>query len=274
MKLLRTLFIGLLALLALLFVGRNLLAKAAVSAGILAVTGLRASVASADVGIPNTAAGLRGLTIDNPSGFTDRTLIEIPEIFVDYDLPALLKGTTHLEHLRVHVETLTVIRNETGDLNVQHIKGLESGKPKPDQPEVTAGRRPEFQIDVLELKIGSVTYKDYTQSPPLIKTYAVNINERYERITNPTLFAGLIISRALVKTTIARLANFDVSGLQQAVTDQLRASAGKFLGTLDEGTRAAGDIGEQAVGEAQKVVEEARGTLKRLLIPQPEKQPE
>lgn len=248
-----------------LVLGKDLIAGAVFSGGVKAITGLETQIKSLRVGLLKTSIGISGLRVLNPRGFQDRVLVEIPEIYVDYKLSALLKGKAHLQTVRLHLSELTVAKAPDGKLNLDSVKALESGKAKEEAKKPQPGRAPEFQIDVLELKIGKVIYKDYTASPPTMKEFAVNIDQRYEHITNPYVFAGLVASQALMKTTVAQLADFDVRGLQSNVTQALKVSASQVTSRLPNTTAAAEQFGKDAVGTAQDAVEQTAGTLKKLL---------
>lgn len=250
------------------WVGKGLLAKLAVSGGVRLVTGLDASIGSLHVGVFNTSIGVRNLQVRNPAGFADQVMVDLPEIYADYDLGAALKGNIHLERVRLNLKELRVVKNADGRLNLRAIKGLESDTPAPP-PSSKAGA---FVIDALDLKIGTVTYADYTASPPSVKTFTVNLDEHFEHITNPTVFAGLVVSRALMKTTVAQLANFDVSGVQSMVTQGLRDSAGLVAGTATHvATEAASQLQGGATGAAKEAADAATkavggvgGSLKKL----------
>ena len=265
MKRIRSVLIVLVVIIIGVVLLKNMIASAAFSGGVKAITGLNTQVKGVQVGLFNTTVGIKGLRVLNPSEFPDRVMVDVPEIFVDYDLGSFLKGNAHLETLRLHLSELHVIKSADGKVNLQSIKALESAKAtestKPPQP----GRAPEFQIDVLELKIGKVVYKDYTVSPPAVKEFAVNIDQRYEHITNPYTFAGLIVTQALMRTTVGQLANFDVAGLQSNVTDALRLSAGQLKSTLTHGSEAVEHLGKDALGTAAGAVKDTTGALKKLL---------
>ena len=65
-----------------------------------------------------------------------------------------------------------------------------------------------------------------------MKEFNVNIDERYENITDPQSFVRLIIVKALKNTTIASLANFDIGKLQKGLTETVRKTAEKALARL------------------------------------------
>jgi hypothetical protein len=231
-------------------IAKDVIASVAVTQGIKAITGLNARIASMQVGLRNTTVGIKGLQVLNPPGFTEAVMVDIPELYIDYELSSFLKGKAHLETLRLNLQELTVVRGADGRLNLRAIKAIESDKPKKATEPPQAGKATGFQIDVLELRIGTVVFKDYSQSPPLEREFRVNVEERYEHITDPYAFAGLVVSRALVKTTVGQLANFDVAGLQRAAVEALKRSANYLTGTLREGVESSGQLGTEAVNEA------------------------
>lgn len=264
MKRLRGILIILLVIAASLILAKNVIAKMALAGGVKAITGLNAEIKSLDVGLFNTAIGINGLSVLNPPGFADKVMIEVPEIYVDYKMSSFLKGKVHFEEVRLNLQEFNVIKSPEGKLNLHAVKAIESGKEQaPQKPQTVSP--PQFQIDVLELKVGKVVYKDYTQSPTLVKEFTININERYEHISHPATFAKLVISRALIKTSVDRLAHFDVKGLQESVTEALKQSAAGLTSTLTGNSEVVEKMGKDAVGGAKDAFEGATEKLKEFL---------
>ena len=96
------------------FAAKNVIAQIAVSQGVKAITGLRLDIGSMNVGILKTLLGIKDLKLFNPRGFQDKIMVDMPEIYVDYDLGAFLKGKVHLEEVRLNLKELTVVKNEKG----------------------------------------------------------------------------------------------------------------------------------------------------------------
>ncbi len=254
-----------LAILIALFFGKNMIIKTSVTAGVRAMTGLKLSIRSMEFGIFKTLIGINELQLYNPSGFVDELMIDAPEIYVDYDLGAFMKGRTHLEEVRLNLKEFIVVKNEAGELNLDSLKVI-NGKEKKvetDGGEEKETKMPDFQIDILELRIDKVVYKDYSKgTPPKVNEYNVNIDERFENITDPKTLVRLVILKALKNTAIARLANFDLGKLQKGLTDTVRKTTEKVQEATD---RAVKDIEEKARETARETVEKAANTIKKLL---------
>lgn len=258
-----------LAVMLVLSFAKNIIAKTSVSAGVRAITGLKLSMRSMNIGIFRTLIAIKALKLHNPTGFPDKLMLQMPEIYVDYDLGALLKKKVHLEELRLNLEEFTVVKNEKGELNLDSLKVVQAQKEgsKPEEK----GKAPQMQIDRLELKIGKVIYKDYSKGKtPSVKEFDINLDERYENITNPYSLVSLIVVKALMNTTIATLADFDLQGLQSTVSDTLATAqkvvsetATKAKETIKQTSEKTKVIVEQTTKKTQEAVKETTETLKK-----------
>ena len=240
-----------------LFFGKNVVIKTSVTAGARAMTGLKLSIRSMDFGIFKTLIGINELQLYNPSGFVDKLMIDCPEISVDYDLGAFMKGRTHLEEVRLNLKEFIVVKNEAGELNLDSLKVVKEEEVI-DKDKKEKSKTRELQIDILELRIDKVVYKDYSKgTPPKVKEYNVNIDDRFENITDPKTFGRLIIVKALKNTTIASLTNFDLGKLQRGISGTVRKTAEKALETPVRAIEIGKDAGEKAKETAEKKVKKA-----------------
>ena len=237
-----------------LFFGKNVVIKTSVTAGVRTMTGLKLSIRSMDFGIFKTLIGINELQLYNPSGFVDELMIDCPEIYVDYDLGAFMKGRTHLEEVRLNLKEFIVVKNEAGELNLDSLKVVKAEEEEViDEDKKEKSKTRELQIDVLELRIDKVVYKDYSKgTPPKVKEYNVNIDDRFENITDPKTFGRLIIVKALKNTTIASLTNFDLGKLQRGISGTVKKTAEKALETPGRAI----EIGKDAGGKARETAEE------------------
>lgn len=250
-------------------VSKDMVAKAVVEGGIKALTGLKLQMSRLAIGIINPSIGIKGLRLFNPPNFADKLMADMPEIYVKYDLGAILSGRIHLPKVRIHLKEFIVEKNRNGELNLDSLKvvqadkeGKAAGEGKP------AGKAPSFQIDVLELKIERVLYKDYSGGgAPTVREYDINIDERYENITNPYSFASLIIVKALMNTSIGRLANFDMGPLTDSLGNTLGTAtkvASETVGTATQTVTKAADVGREVGKTAAETAKQTTETLKGL----------
>lgn len=245
--------IGFLAVAVLLFAAKGVIAKMALSGGVRAVTGLKLEIRSLQVGVFRSRVHARGVRLHNPAGFPDPVMADLPELYVDYDLPAFFTGRTHLRELRVDLKEFTVVKDRQGRLNLDSLTAVKKAKEETGKParEKKPARPGSFQIDQLDLKVGKVIYKDYSAGgEPSVRGFNVNLHEQHRNVNDPTALGALIVSRALFNTAIAGLANFDLGALDSYSKDVLKFS---------------GETAGKAVDTAGKIVEGATDKLKKLL---------
>jgi len=253
---------------------KNIIAKIAIEKGVHVATGLQLKMQKFNLSLFKTSVGIKGLQLFNPKEYPDKVMIDLPEIYVNYSLSELFKRKIHVEEIRIHLKEFVVVKNEAGELNLDSLRMVkdqeEKKAPKEEKPK-KKGKAPEMQIDILELQIGRVVYKDYSKGPePSVREYNLNMNERYTNITNPAQLASLIIVRALMGTNIAKLANFDVSGLKGQVTDALASSKALAVETAAKAQEAITEHAEKArhmLEESETLQESAKavkGTAKRM----------
>ena len=239
-------------LLVVLSFAKNIIAKTILSSSIKTLTGLGLQIRTINIGILKTLVDIQDLKILNPQGFPEKVMVDVPNIFIDYDLSALLKKKIHLNQLKLNLKELIVVQNEKGQLNLDSLKVARAKKEKKPVKKPEKTKMPDIQIDELRLKIGKVIYKDYLKAPhPAIREFKVNIDERYENITDPRALVNLVVVKALTKTTISSLVHFDLWPFKKETTEIFD----KTTGALGKG------IEKTADETVEKVAEE----LKKLL---------
>jgi hypothetical protein len=233
-----------------LLIGKNIVAKTVISGGVKAVTGLQLDIGRMDVSLTDTLIGINDMKLYNPDEFSDRVMVDLPEIYVDYDLGAFIDGRVHLEEVRINLKELTVVRNRDGTLNLDALKAAKSGE-RAEEPKEEAGdgKRPEISIDLMKLRIGKAVYKDYSKGgKPRVLEYNIGLDEEYRDITDLDKMAKIILVNALVKTNIAKLTNFDIDSIKAVIPESVAEAAEMGRNALQEG----GEKAAEAVGEAQK----------------------
>ncbi len=251
------------AVLIALFIGKNMIIKTSVTTGVKAMTGLKLGIRSMNVGVFKSLIGINELQLYNPSGFEDKLMMDLPEIYVDYNLGAIIGGKAHLEEVRLNLKEFTVVKNEAGELNLNAlnvVKETEGEEATKEEEKKEKTEMPDIQIDLFVLKIDRVIYKDYSKgSPPKVKEFNVNIDERYENITDPKSFVRLIIVKALKNTTIAKLTNFDLGKLQSGISGTIKKTTEMAQEASGRALEAGKNASAKAREAAGKTVEKAMG---------------
>jgi hypothetical protein len=196
-------------------------------------------------------------------------MIDIPKFLVDVELASFFKGKAHIETIVLDLKELMVERNKERKLNIAALKSVseeqqKGTKPVEQEKAKKEKKAPQMVIDTLVLKIGKVTYKDYSWgTKPFTKTFTIGIDEVYRNITDPKELVNLIIVRALQKTDIAQLANFDLDSLKADVADTLKTVEKT---ATEAGQKELGDLEKSATEEAEKAVGEdvIKGLKKQL----------
>ncbi|MFH1360486.1 MAG: AsmA family protein [Candidatus Omnitrophota bacterium] len=266
-----------LAVLLVLGITKNLLMKAAIQGGVKTVTGCSLSMQKFGFGILTTKTDIRGLKLYNPAGFVDKVMLSMPEILVDYNLTSLFKGKAHLSDMKINMEEFVVVKNKDGKVNLNVLKESLAKEEAPGEKPKEAKKKakmPEIQIDNMELKIGKVIYKDYSKGgEPTIKEYDINLNEQYKNINNVQSLVGLIVFKALAKTSIAALANIDLAGFKDAASDALASAKEVAVKAADTAKEAAKKTADTAKEAAQKTGDAMKGATEKIggLLPFGEK---
>jgi uncharacterized protein involved in outer membrane biogenesis len=239
----------------LLLVFKNILIKLAIETGTKKATGLELTIGTMDVGLLASSVDITDMRLLNPAGFPDKVMIDIPKLFVDVELASFFKHRAHIETLELNLKELVVERNKERKLNINALTALgqkkQGGKKPAEQKEEQGKKAPQVTIDKLILKIGKVTYKDYSLGEtPFTKTFTSGVNEVYRDVTDLNKLVILIIVRALQGTGVAQLANFDlgsfkadvgdilqkgVSGVTEAGQKQLQTTTEETTKKLEEG---------------------------------------
>jgi len=252
------------AVLIALFIAKNMIIKTSVTTGVRAMTGLKLNIRSMNVGVFKSLIGINELQLHNPRGFEDKLMVDLPEIYVDYNLGAIMGGKAHLEEVRLHLKEFIVVKNEAGELNLDSLRVVKEAEEVEEPKKSDTGKEktemPDIQIDLLELKIDKVIYKDYSKgSSPKVKEYNVNIDEQYEDVSDPKSFMRLIVIKALKNTTIAKLTSFNVDKLKKGLTGTVKKTTEKAQEAADRALKAGRNASEKARKTTVESVEKAMG---------------
>jgi hypothetical protein len=123
---------------------------------IRAETGLETSIGKFIVGLSSPIIRIENFKLKNTSEFGGDTFVDIPELHIEYDRPALRSGNLHLKLVRINVNQMHVVENEGGKRNSDDLQKRQektSGK---------SGAKAEHiaftGIDTLEVTLGTLQF--------------------------------------------------------------------------------------------------------------------
>lgn len=191
-----------------LAVAQNFIARAVVIAAVEQMTGAKAAIGGFYISLLRQKVSIRDFRLFNPRGFPKTVMVDIPEITVVLDVPALFKQKLHLPLVSVNLKEAVVIKDRDGKLNVDSLKfAQEQGKG------TAAQKNMPFQIDVLQLTLGQVVVKEYHQSrEPRVMVYPLGVaNKQFKNITTPEQMASVILVQAMGPTALKSAAVYGIA---------------------------------------------------------------
>ncbi len=258
-KIILSLFLILVLGLGLAVVTANFWVGPAVAAIIHNATGFPVKIDKVNINLSGTAFGVYGIKIMNPPGFNGM-LASIPEIYVDLNIaPFFEQQMIHLETVHLDIAEFSIVRNEQGVSNLDHLKTLKKDKAeavKPKAPEKPAAK-PKFLIDELVLTIRTVKYEDRSLPVAINRSIDLKVDkEIIKGLTSPADIVRLVLMKILYSSSIGNL-GLPVDLMKQQFGPTLQ----KGQQALTEGTELARQMSTEALGTGKKFVEEAVGKI-------------
>ena len=214
-----------------LFVLKDVIIKTSIESVVSYKTGLRIEIGGLKTSFSKSFISIEDMFILNPKGFDDRIMAELPEVYIDYDLPAILKRKIHLQNIKINLKELTIVKEKGDRKNLDQIKSLK--KEKTEKQKEKDSRSQGLQIDNLYLKMGKVIYKDYSSGgKPTITEFDININARYKNLKNADAIMELIIAKAIISTALGKLSDFD--GFEDIASDASGEGKNVFKKAFEE----------------------------------------
>lgn len=218
---------------------KNYLARFALEKGVKAATGLGLQLNKCIVELKETSFDLKGIRLENPAGFSDKYMFEAPEIYVNYAVLPIFKKLIHLEEIRFDIDSLVIVKNEKGQLNLMSLLPEEKNKEQGTEKDKDQGSSPtsekkdrlfDLKVDKALLKINKIIYKDYSKGgDPVVKEFNIGIYETFENVEGTEELVTMIINKVLIKTALSNVLKIDLSGFQDAVKNiDVRSLADKF----------------------------------------------
>ena len=202
--------------------------------------GAPVSVGRIHVGFFSSSVGLYNIKIKNPKGFREKTLADVHEVSVKYDLQAFFQGKVHLKEVRIDFGDVAIEKSasQVNLLELGAVKGMTKGigsgageaKPgKPGEDKGSAHQGPQLQMDEVFVNIGKARYVDFSVEPSIVKEYDLGIhNETFKNVTNAQGLSKGIVFLILRKVGLSSLtSNFDI--LLKGVGGEVQSTFQKLL---------------------------------------------
>ncbi len=228
-KLIRNLISLSFILVILFFIFREPILKSALKLAVSHTTGFGVDVDTLKIGIFRPVVDIRGLKVNNPADYSDRVMLDLPQLYARYSLSEVLKGKIDINELTITLKEFSVIKNNDGTTNVAKLKGMGGAKEEGPKKDTSTSKMPGVRIALLKLKLGRLVYKDNSVQPPSVKTYNLNINKEFRDISDLRSVIRLIVVESLLKANLKDLAGVDVTKLMADTTSVAIGTLGGLL---------------------------------------------
>lgn len=268
------------------YVARETLLRRGLETAVTQLTGFKTTVDHIRLDLYPTVVHLQNLKIYNPKAFKKEIFADIPEIYIEPDLAAILKKESlHIREIRFAVQEINVVKDEKGVSNIQMLSsvgqsaGGDKAKAKP-QPAPKQEPALPFKLDRFELTLRKVSFEDHSEAlsgKMVPKTVSAGINrgmiykkvsvdlnvdrQIFENITDPKAIVNVVLMKILYGTTFGNLLGLDPSALAKDLTNTVSASADELKQTATEVLKLTENMMKDTVGTAKGILNEATQTV-------------
>ena len=179
--------------------------KSVVTAVASNITGTPVHMDNFSVNIFSSTIHISGFKMYNPPGFPEGLLVSCPKINVIYDRASLFNQKPHFLFIEVELNEMVLTKNKEGKLSVDSLKIVHPSKSSPPVP---------MKIDLLNLKIGKIIYKDYTSgTEPSVRVFDINRHQSYKSVPTAQQLALLVLSEPMKAAAIKNAQIYGVAML-------------------------------------------------------------
>ena len=254
-----------------LIVAKDWVLKEGVEQAVTRLTGFKTKLEDLKYDFPATIQ-IKGLKINNPAGFNQKTFVDIPEIYASLALKELLKGKRiHIREVRLNIQEVNIEKKADGVSNIELLSSV--GGKAPKQADATSAPAPAeqkpampFLLNKLELTVRNVGFEDRSgvTGPIAVvpKKLSVDLNlqkEIFTDIKDPKMLVNVIVVKILNSATLGKLLAIDPQKLLgENLSGALSAGqelVGKNAAALSQG------IGNVA-GQATALVDQSQVSQK------------
>jgi len=173
---------------------KDLIVKSVVTTVASGVTGAPVHMDGFSINIFSSTIHITGFKMYNPSGFPEGMLVSCPKINVIYDGVSLFQQKPHFLLVEIELKEMVLTKNKEGKLSVDSLKIVHPSKASSPVP---------MKIDLLNLTIGKIVYKDYmTGTQPSVRVYNVNRHKSYKSIPTAQQLALLVLAEPMKAAAI------------------------------------------------------------------------
>ena len=214
---------------AILLLARNFIARRSIEYGAKKITGFPLTIGSIDLGLFSSKVDVHDLKMMNPSEFSEKTFVDMPQLYIDYRLGSMMSGAPHVNEMRINIKQLIVVKNDKGETNAQKLKSV-----------VSSGKSSsKYYVDSLHIHVGTVIIKDFSRPKPTERNVTLNIDATYKNISDSTDITRLVLLTVMSQVHLPDIGinTEDLKKNLGDVTNQagqaLQGAAGAIGGLLD-----------------------------------------
>lgn len=233
---------GILLVIVGLVVAINVAGNVVLSKALEAALGVPVSVSRVQFDPFSQKAGIFGLKVQNPAGFTEKNLADIPEVSLQMDLSKIFSQVIRIKEIRLNLDEITVERSKAGKFNLTELQVMKSRPQQPSKPSGDAGKPGEAKpasgpgmkllIDEVHLSLGRARYVDSGLAQPMTKQIPLEIrDEVFRDVTDPAEIARQIVLKTMQKVGLNALMP-DVGQLSAALQGEAGAKLGQFAESM------------------------------------------
>ena len=161
-------------------------------------TGFDAEITSLAANPFTGRVSLRGLVVTNPSNFPSRDCLQVRAFEADADVWSLLGERFVISTLSVDVRQITLVRRAHGPTNLELFRAnLVGSEPRPSTAKSS------FLIRELRLRLDTLVLADYSEAKPRVRTFALELDQRFGSISSAGQLFGPEILRGLAEREVA-----------------------------------------------------------------------
>ena len=219
------------------FLARNVIARKSVEIGVKKVTGFPMEIDSVSLQLFSSKLDVRNVRLTNPPEFEDKSFVDLPRLYIDYNLGSMIFRKPHINEMILDVNELVIVKNAQGETNAMKLKGMlaSNDEAKSDDDDETSM---EYKVDSFTVHVGTVRFLDYSRGKLRERNLPLNIDATYKNITDSSDIPRLVLLTVLSKAGIPDV-GIDMTKLREGIGNVQDAAGEAIKGTI-EGVEKAG----------------------------------